>query len=361
MFQCAIEKDQKVLDLYSVKNLPLFQNKVYKTRAEALESPVGNVTLSICEKTGCVINRSFDSNLMSYDQNYNNEQNYSPAFQSHLKAIYQIISEADLLKNKVVEIGCGKGYFLDLLLSNNVDAFGVDPTFEGNNPRVRKEYFTEKSLNGIADLLILRHTLEHIPNPFAFIHEIAKANQYQGKIFIEVPTFDWIMEKNAFWDVFYEHCNYFTEDSLASFFSKSISGRVFNGQYIYMIADLKDLKPADSKLNLNPDISSCDQLKSTVESWKSFVKHNPNTAIWGAAGKGSTFLNTIDPTAEFVDYVIDINPFKQNRFIAKTGHQIFSPEILKERKIENIIIMNENYLDEIRNDLNGLAVHLHCL
>ena len=75
----------------------------------------------------------------------------------------------------------------------------------GYKSEIIKDYFSEK-YNTDADFLILRHTLEHIKDPFTFLHLIAKANNYLGKIYIEVPTFDWISDRTAFWDITYEHC-----------------------------------------------------------------------------------------------------------------------------------------------------------
>ena len=40
-------------------------------------------------------------------------------------------------------------------------------------------------------------------------------------------------------------------------------------------------------------------------------------AVWGAGAKGSTFLNLLDKERKAVKYVIDINPAKQNKFIAR--------------------------------------------
>ena len=44
--------------------------------------------------------------------------------------------------------------------------------------KVIKEYYSEKYAYLNAGLIVLRHTLEHIPKPFDFIKMIAKANNY---------------------------------------------------------------------------------------------------------------------------------------------------------------------------------------
>ena len=119
----------------------------------------------------------------------------------------QLLKSFGIENKKIVEVGCGKGVFFNMMLDEGIDCWGFDPTYEGNNERIKKEYFDESQKGIAADVIIMRHTLEHITRPFSFLHTIAKANEYKGFLFVEVPTFDWIADKNAFWDIFYEHCN----------------------------------------------------------------------------------------------------------------------------------------------------------
>lgn len=92
-----------------------------------------------------------------------------------------------------------------------MDITGFDPTYEGHNDRIRKEYFSPGIIDR-ADGLVLRHVLEHVQQPVQFLKQIAEANGHAGRIYIEVPCFDWIREHNAWFDIFYEHVNYFRLD-----------------------------------------------------------------------------------------------------------------------------------------------------
>lgn len=352
----ALSKGNKII--FKQNSVPLFQNKVYRTKEEALKADIGEVQLAISNQTGFIFNKSFDNSLMNYDANYHNEQSNSPIFKEHLQNVFDLINKYDLNNKKVVEIGCGKAHFFNILKENKIKCIGFDPAYEGNDPAIVKDYFSEKyGING--DLIILRHTLEHIENPHSFISEIAKANNYKGYIFIEVPTFDWINKKQAFWDIFYEHCNYFTEKSLGSIFNQAETGSFFGGQYIYCYAELKELKPTIEKqpVNLVENIS----FDTSVSKWKKFIDEKKNIAIWGAGAKGSTFLNLLDMKNEKVKFVIDINPEKQNKFIAHTGHPIFSPKALESSSIENILVMNENYMNEISLLINNPNIKLYSL
>ncbi len=352
----ALSKGNKVI--FKQNSVPLFQNKVYRTKEEALNAPTGEVQLAESAQTGFIFNKTFDNSLMDYDADYHNEQSNSPIFKEHLQYVFDLIKRYDLTGKKVVEIGCGKAHFFNLMKENGVNCIGFDPAYEGNDTAIIKDYFSDKyDING--DLIILRHTLEHIENPHLFISDIAKANKYRGYIFIEVPTFDWINKKQAFWDVFYEHCNYFTETSLGSMFNKAETGSFFGGQYIYCYSALKELKTTIEKKS-EGSIENI-SFDSSVLKWGKFLDEKKNIAVWGAGAKGSTFLNLLDQKKEKIKFVIDINPEKQNKFIARTCHPIYSPKALEGSGIENILIMNENYIDEIKAAVNNPNINFYCL
>ena len=297
---------------------------------------------------------------MVYDLNYQNEQSNSRVFKEHLQQVLSMLSSFGMKNKKVVEVGCGKGVFFEMMLKEGVDCWGFDPTYEGTNERVITDYFSDKYNDINAEMIIMRHTLEHIPNPFSFIHTIAKANNYKGYLFVEVPTFDWIVEKNAFWDIFYEHCNYFTEQSISTMFNEAVTGTFFGGQYMYLWADLSKLRTTIPQGLSFPSRGGF-IFQDKFDHYKEFVSNCGSMAIWGAGAKGSTFLNLLDKDRKQVSYVIDINPAKQNRHIAVTGHSIFSPAILETRPVKHILAMNEIYVNEIKEITNGKSIQLHHL
>lgn len=353
-------KDNNYLPVFRQKKVPIFQNKVYPSLEEALIAETGEVELVQSPISGFVFNKAFTPQIMNYDVHYQNEQSNSTFFKNHLQSVVKLLKSFGIENKKLVEVGCGKGTFLEMMLNEGVDCWGFDPTYEGSNERIKKEYFDETQKGIAADIIIMRHTLEHITRPFSFLHTIAKANDYKGYLFIEVPAFDWIVNKNAFWDIFYEHCNYFTEETLAVMFEEATTGNFFGGQYIYGWADLSRLR---STIPENRQFARRSFLTfdKKVEEYKSILLQPGSFGIWGAGAKGSTFLNLLDRERRFVQYVIDINPAKQNKFIAGTGHSIFSPEILLQRPVENILIMNENYSEEIKKQIKQFDLTINTI
>jgi SAM-dependent methyltransferase len=345
-----LTKSSNVQVLFEQEELPIFQNKIYPTREEAINVVKRRITLAQCKDSGFVFSAGFDMSILDYDEKYQNEQANSRFFQSHLESIIDLLKSKNLLTGKVLEIGCGKGYFMDMLLQQGIDIIGIDPTYEGNSEIIIKDYYSKKYSYLNADLIILRHTLEHIPEPHDFLKMIAEANNYKGYIYVEIPTFDWIVNHNAVEDVFYEHCNYFTPMSFATQFRNCEINYVFNKQYLGIVADLSTIR---NEIEAQTTIENHQpKFNDKLVFFKEIVNNTNNIAIWGAGAKGSTFLNLTDPKATKVKCVVDINPKKQHKYIGGTGHPIISPEQIVNYEIDNIIIMNTNYIDEIKSITN---------
>jgi SAM-dependent methyltransferase len=226
--------------LFIARGLPVFQNKMFTDQASAIACPTGDIVLVQDMETGLIFNAAFDERLLQYDVDYQNEQAHSSYFQAHLANVGSIV-DRHFSSKSLIEVGCGKGYFLEYLADAGYNITGIDPVYEGDNPNIIKAPF-ESKLGKSADGIILRHVLEHISDPLAFLEIVAEANGRQGLIYIEVPCFDWICENNAWFDIFYEHVNYFRLDDFQNIFGSIREiGRVFGGQYqkIFCLASTK--------------------------------------------------------------------------------------------------------------------------
>lgn len=343
-------------ELYRAAGLPVLQNRTFADAISACASASGDMCLVQDEHTGLVYNQAFDESLLCYDSDYQNEQALSPAFQRHLDQVEGLIAR-HFAGKRLIEVGCGKGYFLELLRQRGHVVTGIDPAYEGENPDVIKAPFT-RDLGLSADAVVLRHVLEHIADPLAFLDAIAGANQ-GGLIYIEVPCLDWILEHRAWFDLFYEHVNYFRlGDLLRCFGSVLEAGHLFNGQYLYIIADLASLRVPSfdgQRLRLPPGFSA-----SLLRGQALVREHGGRgAAIWGASSKGVIFSLYLQRAGVQVDHVIDINPAKQGRYLPLSGLRVCSPEEALAALPEGaqILVMNSNYLDEIRHATGNRFVY----
>ena len=324
--------------LYEESDFPIYQNRMYETAEAARACPRGQIDLVQDLATGLVRNAAFDPALMVYDAAYQNEQGISASFRTHLEATADRVVTA--IGTDLIEVGCGKGTFLAMLRARGAKVTGFDPTFEGDDPAIKKAYFgPETGLN--AGGLVLRHVLEHIEDPVEFLRLLARANGSRGLIYIEVPCFDWICDNRAWFDVFYEHVNYFRAADFHKIFASAEVGHCFGGQYLYVIGDLASLRDPW----FDEAVPFPDDFLASLE-----APAGAYDVVWGGASKGLIYSMLRDRKGKPVRAIVDINPAKQNKYLAGTGLKVSAPQdVLPDLPdTARILVMNPNYTEEIR-------------
>lgn len=341
-------------ELYRAEQLPVFQNRMFSTAQEATACARGDVVLVQDPKTGLIFNRAFRPELMQYDADYQNEQAVSSVFRSHLDEITRIV-DRHFRGCSLIEVGCGKGYFLEHLDALGFEITGLDPAYEGVNPKVIKARFSPEA--GLqAEGIVLRHVLEHIQQPADFLAELCEANRGGGSIYIEVPCFDWICRHRAWFDVFYEHVNYFRLDDFRRLFGRiHEAGHVFGGQYLYVVADLASVRRPSAggrgAFEFPADFTaSVERHAGKIRARQAAQGASGSSVVWGGASKGVIFSLFMQRAGAQVDLVVDINPVKQGRYLPATGLRVSSPEEMLAQVAAgaDIYVMNGNYLAEIR-------------
>lgn len=101
--------------IYQDDAFPVFQNHMYNSKEAAINSTKGSIRLVQDLQTGLIYNSAFRPELMTYDEIYENEQVVSEIFQKHLASVFKIVSRG---YNSIVEVDCGKAYFLETLAAN---------------------------------------------------------------------------------------------------------------------------------------------------------------------------------------------------------------------------------------------------
>ncbi|MFI4937146.1 MAG: class I SAM-dependent methyltransferase [Candidatus Berkiellales bacterium] len=343
-----------------------YQNVLVHSVDAAKKVPKGKLDLYFCQNCTFLFNAAFDDTLVGYGPQYENTQQHSAVFEEHIThLVNKLLQEKAITNQRLLEIGCGNGYFLKRLINaqNNNIGIGYDKslgkeTREGNLTLKGKYYDAHDE--GNFDVILSRHVIEHILDNNHLIALLQQKNKH-AQYFIETPSLEWIIANQAFYDIFYEHCSYFSKKSLACLFNnRGINvakiETVFNGQYLWLESGAAvDPKPYPllTFSEVKQFFSQMLALQSDYQELMDSSLKNKKIVIWGAGAKGVTFANLIDPTQERIKYIIDINPKKWGKFIPGTGHQIVNPEILFKTDIDTIIIMNPNYEHEIKQFANN--------
>jgi SAM-dependent methyltransferase len=384
---CPCCEGENITPFHEAGNVPVNSVLALKSKQEALEFPVGDISLSFCEDCGFIYNAAFDPKLLEYSERYDPTQAFSGTFNAwHRQLATDVIERFGLEGKRVIEIGCGKGEFLHLLGEiGNVEGVGFDPSYEPARDATPNErldfvadFYSEKYSDVKGDAVCCKMTLEHIGPSKEFIETVRRAvgDDPNTVIFFQVPDVVRILEEAAFWDVYYEHCSYFSAGSLAALFQRCgfevTDVRLeYGDQYLMLVAhpvnDDTPSRPAPYQdvEGLRTRVGQfTERLTNIRESWGArlagYKAEGKKTVVWGSGSKGVAFLTTI-PDHSGIDYVVDINSFRQGHFMARTGQEIVSPEFLEEYKPDVVVIMNPMYRDEIEKDLARLGLHPEVL
>lgn len=366
---------------YTVRDVPVHSCLLLDDRADALAYPRGDVELAFCPDCGLIQNVAFDPDVMEYCPDYEDSQAHSPRFvdfatelSEHLDARY------GLRDRSVVEIGCGKGDFLTVL-SNATGCLGVgfDPAYRpgplhpDHPERLRfvADLYDERYANVPADLVVCRHTLEHVLDVHTFVSMVRRCidDRRDTVVFFEVPDVTRILARQAFWDIYYEHCVYFSPGSLARLFQSCgfdlLDLRVgFDGQYLLLearpggvgVPQLVEGEPhALAALVSDFRERVPKQLADLRTQLDTLVDGGSNVVLWGASSKAVSYLNGLHVAGE-VSGVVDVNGRKHGRYLAGTGHRILSPAELPAHGPDAVLLMNPVYADEVARTLRDLGV-----
>src|SRR3954447_14866316 len=93
------------------EGIPAIKNRVYSTAAAARSAKQGRLAIHACASCGYAFNAAFDSALVEYDPQYDNDVP-SPTFDDYYRQIATYLHDKYLPRGGVVlDIGCGKGKF----------------------------------------------------------------------------------------------------------------------------------------------------------------------------------------------------------------------------------------------------------
>jgi hypothetical protein len=383
---CPVCSAREMVAIDYRPQVPILQNRVWPERSAARAAPVGALDMALCAACGFAWNRVFDADRMIYDPEYDNDQMGSPTFSAHVDAMIKrvLAGVQPEAETHLIEVGCGQGAFLrKLALTNKFASLtGFDPAFRGKDGAsiggvtIHKRFFGPAALGLLThpvQVVVSRHTIEHIFRPLDFLRTIRAAMETtpEARLFLETPDIEWILAKFQPQDLFYEHCSIFSPEALrvacstAGFEVRSLE-LVFGDQYLWAearpVVDTSGLAVRTSFTAAAENFAT--RRDRFVKEWRLLLTKlaaRKNVWIWGASSKGVTFALLIDPDGEQLAGAIDINPNKTDRFMPVTGLPIHGPDAVSDGDV--VIVMNPRYRQEILQQIDeqNISVRLMAL
>ncbi len=380
--RCAICGTPGGVLVHHLQSVPVNSCLLVGSREEAVNTPRGELRLVLCTVCGFVANRAFDPGLTVYSGRYEDSQAFSGTFVRYAAGLaQQWVGTAGLSRATVVEIGAGRGDFSRMLVDAGVGrVVAMDPTIDplrvGDDLDGRIEWqpraFDKSSGLPECSAVVMRHVLEHVPDPLGLLTDLHRelALRPQVSVLVEIPDATRIRDEAAFWDVYYEHCAYFTAHSArhlfeAAGFEVDSVMRAFGDQYLLVRAHALAQPPEirwrtpDAEA-VRPWKTFSARVEQQVERWRDDLGSDAlagrDVVLWGSGSKPTGFLAELSDAGRSVSRVVDVNPHKHGQFMLGSGLPIVGPAELEKQPPELVVVMNALYRDEITADLRSRAI-----
>ena len=282
---------------------------------------------------------------------------------------YCLINTETLKYKNILDIGCNDGSQLDVFKKNKFKTYGIDPAkniykISSKKHKVICDFFDDKVVRKIKkkfDIIIAQNSFAHNPNPKKFLKNVRKIMHSNSTIFIQTSQAD-MCKNNEFDTIYHEHINFFNVKSMKKLVENSglklhhvIKKPIHGTSYIFIIKLFSNQKKIKNILKKEKFLNYkfyknwgkfCLKNVKILKKQINQIKENNLLIGYGAAAKANTFLNF---SKIKLDYIIDDNKFKQNKFCPGSKIPVKSISFLKNFK-ENVyfIPLAWNFYKEIK-------------
>jgi len=326
-----------------------------------------------------------------FNSDYVYFSSYSTTWLSHAKAYTEEMVRRFNYnqQSQVIELASNDGYLLQYFLEKNIPVLGIEPTANTAAVAIEKgidtvvDFFGTKlakklvEQNKKADLLLGNNVLAHVPDIVDFVEGMKINLKENGVITMEFPHLMQLVENNQFDTIYHEHFSYlsfltvkkiFEEQNLALFDVQEIpthggSLRIFAkhktdptkpiSQNVLDLLRKEDEKGMNKLDYYNNFQQKAEMIKMDLTSFLiDQKKAGKKVAAYGAAAKGNTLLNYCGIKNDLIEFVVDANPHKQNKWLPASHIPVVHEETLKEAKPDFVVILAWNLREEIVRQLS---------
>lgn len=315
---------------------------------------------------------------------------YSDSWLAHCQNYVENICDRLKLddKSQVVEIASNDGYLLQYFIKKGIKVQGIEPA--DNVAAVAQEkgvptivrFFGEETARDLvgdglrANLLIGNNVLAHVPDLNDFVAGLDVLLAPDGVLTMEFPHLMHMMEKNQFDTIYQEHYCYLSLHAISQVFeahgltvfdveeipTHGGSIRVFvrhtddnSKPVLPKVHEIHEREIAEGLTNLETYSAYGEKVAETKRALVEFLigarREGKRIAGYGAPGKGNTLLNYCGIRGDFIDFVVDRNPYKHGKFLPGTHIPVFAPEKIDEERPDYVLILPWNLREEITAQL----------
>jgi len=383
---CKNELSNTFIDLVNSPASNSFLSK------EELNEPEAFYPLKVYTCSNCFLVQvdEYKKSDAIFDSNYVYFSSYSKSWLAHAKKYTELMIERFSFdeSSRVIEIASNDGYLLQYFKEKNVPVLGVEPTANTAQVSIEKgienviDFFGVRLATKLAaedkkaDLLLGNNVLAHVPDIVDFVGGMKIILKETGVITMEFPHLMQLVDNNQFDTIYHEHFSYLSFYTVQQIFASQglemfdVDEIPTHGGSLRIYAKHKE----DDSKNISPNVEALlkkerDKGLTSMAYYEGFQKkalkvkldlldflvqqkrHGKTVAGYGAAAKGNTLMNYCGIKYDLVDFVVDANPHKQNKFLPASHIPVTDEAYLKNAKPDFVLILPWNLKEEIVGQL----------
>ena len=378
-FECRSCKNTKLKRIVSLGYQPLANNLLNKKDQKCDLYPL---EMNYCNKChNCQLSVAIDPKKMF--SNYLYTSSTSKSFRDHFfNATKKYIKDFKLNKKSyIIDIGSNDGIalkpFKDLGFKN---ILGIEPAKNlaklANKGKIKTfNGFLEKNnlkkIKKNADVILASNVFAHSDKLKEMTECMLRLLKKNGTIIIEVQYLLNTLKDVTFDNIYHEHYNYWSLISLTNFFDQfeakiykaekisthggSIRVYIKNNKKIkidnsvrILIKEEEDFGIKKFKTYQNFGEKVYQIKESVIKNINKLKLSNKKIIGFGAPAKATTALNFFGITKE-IDYIVEDNELKHNKFIPGVKIPIKNKKNIKEKNIP-ILVLAWNFFDDIKKN-----------
>lgn len=384
---CKTELNTVFVDLVNSPASNSFLSK------EQLNDPETFYPLKVytCHKCFLVQVDEYKKSDAIFDNEYVYFSSFSTSWLKHAKEYSDAMTARFKLNrsSRVIEVASNDGYLLQYFKQKNIPVLGIEPTANTANAAKEKgiksvvDFFGVRLANELkaknitADLLLGNNVLAHVPDILDFVGGLKIILKERGVVTMEFPHLMQLVENNQFDTIYHEHFSYLSFHTVKQVF-ESQDLEIFDvdeisthggSLRIYAKHTIDNSKTVNKNVHLlmqkerNKGLTSLNYydnfqqkaLKVKLDFTQFLIeqlKTGKTVAAYGAAAKGNTLLNYCGIKNDLINFVVDANPHKQNKYLPGSHIPVVDEQYIKDAKPDYIVIFPWNIKEEIIKQLN---------
>jgi nucleoside-diphosphate-sugar epimerase/quercetin dioxygenase-like cupin family protein len=376
---CRSCGNEKLNDVISLGESPLANNLLDSNDEDAEKFLLEMKYCSDCHN--CQLSYVVPPNEM-FD-NYLYVSSTSQSFRKHFEnASINYIKRFNLSSNDlVVDIGSNDGISLSPLKEKGVKVLGVEPAkniskiaIDNGIPTIN-DYFNDEVSNqilkdyGKPKLVTASNVFAHSDELKNITQNVFKILENDGSFIVEVQYLYDTIKDLTFDNIYHEHVNYWSLTSINLFFKKlgyfvydvehvdthGGSIRVFISKNNIPISNnVIEFLNNETKFGISDYDLYCEFAKkikivkqNVIENFKKLKLKYSKVSAYGSPAKATTSLNFFGINNDFIDYTIEDNELKNNKYIPGVNIPIKNKEYCFNNLPEVIVVLSWNFYEEI--------------